>query len=216
MRSTAQISSSRQEVALKLLNVQQTFNGILETLERIEALEGFQRDTPLARNREGDANHTELNTNLLALDLRLKCMNMILGQYNDKHFNSECFRNLSNWHNKSSQSSLITNLCIQVREALLESYEFRTQPEPVTEKDMAESLSGLAKGTKEYQDQILIVEGNPEGYIRSDQMYKIREPTPTPSLTSKPPSSQVRESGIQSNQRQNEDPKQAEESGITK
>ena len=198
--SQSQGSSSRQEVALKLLNVQKTFNGVLETLERIEALEGHQRATPLERSQQGDINHRELDTNLLALDLKLKCMNGILDHYNNPHYRNECFRNLTIWCERSSKSERIMNLSNEVRNALLGRHELKTGLEPITEKDMADPLSGLAKGTRDYQDQIMKVEEDPEGYIQSDQMYKIREPNPTPSVRPNPPLNHVGGSDIQSNQ----------------
>jgi hypothetical protein len=55
-----------------MLNVQQTFNTILETLERVEVLEGYQRNIAIPRNQEGDRNHTDLDTNILAYDIKLK------------------------------------------------------------------------------------------------------------------------------------------------
>jgi hypothetical protein len=164
-----------------MLNVQQTFNTVLETLERIEALEGYQRNIALSRNQDGDRNHTDLDTNILALDIKLMCFSKILDQYKDQHFNEECLRNLDIWYSRSSKTELINSLCVEVHNAVLGNHEFKTPPEPVDQRNMAEALSGLAKGTRIYQDKITEVEENPELYIKSDQIYKIKDPHSNPS-----------------------------------
>jgi hypothetical protein len=179
--SQTQVKASRQDLALKMLNVQQTLNTVLETLERIEALEGHQRNIALPRNQEGDRNHTDLDTNILALDIKLKCFSVILDQYKDQHFNEECLRNLDIWYNRSSKSKLIKSLWVEAHNAVLGNHEFKTPPEPVDQRDMAEAVSGLAKGTRIYQDKITKVEENPELYIKSDQIYKIKDPNPNSS-----------------------------------
>ena len=72
-----------------MLNVQQTFNTILETLERVEVLEGYQRNIALPRNQEGDRNHTDLDTNILAYDIKLKWFSVMHDQFKDQHFTLE-------------------------------------------------------------------------------------------------------------------------------
>jgi hypothetical protein len=196
-QSQARVKASRQDLALKMLNVQQTFNAVLETLERIEVLEGYQRNIALPRNQEGDRNHTDLDTNLLALDIKLKCFSVILDQYKDQHFTEECLRNLQIWYSRSSKSELIHTLWMEARNAVSGNYEFKTQAEPVDQRDIAEALSGLAKGTRIYQDKITKVEEDPEQYIKSDQMYKINETNPDPSEACHP-MSRAQESNIQS------------------
>jgi hypothetical protein len=164
---------SQSQVALQVLNLQETLNGIFLSLERIERFENYFRSQPLRSHPDAGMYHMDLDTHKLALETKSVCLRQILNSYDDKNWLNQVQYQLRAWYQTSSKSTLILECCKEVEGLLNGSRSFEVQPLQLDRTELHEAQSALFKNAHRYQNKVSEVERDPTRYLNREEQYKI-------------------------------------------